>query len=61
MKWNFDPNIESELPSGSPPYIQNEAPDDIKTDYEMYGTANLDILSGTAIPEASDITNAKKG
>ena len=27
LKWNFDPNIESELPSGSPPYIQNEAPE----------------------------------
>ena len=27
LKWNFDPNIESDLPSGSPPYVANEAPE----------------------------------
>ena len=27
LKWNFDPNIESDLPSGIPPYIENEAPE----------------------------------
>ena len=26
-KWSFDPKIESELPSGTPPYIENEAPE----------------------------------
>ena len=26
-KWSFDPKIESELPSGTPPYVQNEAPE----------------------------------
>ncbi len=26
-KWNFDPRIETELPSGNPPYIPNEAPE----------------------------------
>ena len=26
-KWNFDPKIESELPSGTPPFIANEAPE----------------------------------
>ena len=26
-KWNFDPKIESELPSGTPPFIPNEAPE----------------------------------
>jgi hypothetical protein len=26
-KWSFDPKIESELPSGTPPYIANEAPE----------------------------------
>ena len=27
MKWNFDPNIETDLPEGTPPYIANEAPE----------------------------------
>ena len=27
IKWSFDPNIETELPSGTPPYIENEAPE----------------------------------
>ena len=26
-KWSFDPKIESELPSGTPPYIENDAPE----------------------------------
>ena len=26
-KWNFDPKIESELPSGTPPFIENDAPE----------------------------------
>ena len=26
-KWSFDPKIESELPVGTPPYIENEAPE----------------------------------
>ena len=26
-KWSYDPKIESELPSGTPPYVQNEAPE----------------------------------
>ena len=26
-KWSFDPKIESELPIGTPPYIENEAPE----------------------------------
>tara|TARA_Y100000310_G_scaffold270245_1_gene283933 strand:- start:25 stop:546 length:522 start_codon:yes stop_codon:yes gene_type:complete len=26
-KWSFDPKIVSELPSGVPPYIENEAPE----------------------------------
>ena len=25
LKWNFDPNIKSELPEGIPPYVENEA------------------------------------
>tara|TARA_R110000737_G_scaffold97057_1_gene131151 strand:- start:1856 stop:6166 length:4311 start_codon:yes stop_codon:yes gene_type:complete len=35
--------------------ISNEAPDDIKTDYEMYGAQSLEVLSGTAIPGSRDI------
>ena len=27
LKWNFDPNIESDLPEGTPPYVENEAPE----------------------------------
>ena len=27
LKWNFDPNIQSDLPEGTPPYIENEAPE----------------------------------
>ena len=27
LKWNFDPNIKSELPEGIPPYVENEAPE----------------------------------
>ena len=27
LKWNFDPNIESDLPEGIPPYVENEAPE----------------------------------
>ena len=27
LKWNFDPNIETELPEGIPPYVANEAPE----------------------------------
>ena len=27
LKWNFDPNIETDLPEGTPPYIENEAPE----------------------------------
>ena len=27
LKWNFDPNIESYLPEGTPPYVENEAPE----------------------------------
>ncbi len=27
LKWNFDPNITSELPEGIPPYVENEAPE----------------------------------
>ena len=27
LKWNFDPNIESDLPDGTPPYVENEAPE----------------------------------
>ena len=26
-QWSFNPKIESELPSGTPPYIENEAPE----------------------------------
>ena len=26
-KWSFDPKIETDLPEGNPPYIQNEAPE----------------------------------
>ena len=26
-KWSFDPKIESALPNGTPPYIENEAPE----------------------------------
>ena len=26
-KWSFDPEIESDLPEGAPPYIPNEAPE----------------------------------
>ena len=26
-KWSFDPNIETELPSGTPPYVENDAPE----------------------------------
>jgi len=26
-KWSFDPNIESALPEGAPPFIENEAPE----------------------------------
>ena len=26
-KWSFDPNIETALPEGSPPFIPNEAPE----------------------------------
>ena len=26
-KWSYDPKIESELPSGTPPFIPNEAPE----------------------------------
>ena len=26
-KWSFDPNIETDLPEGNPPYIENEAPE----------------------------------
>ena len=27
IKWSFDPKIETGLPSGTPPYIENEAPE----------------------------------
>ena len=27
LKWNFDPNIQTELPEGTPPYVANEAPE----------------------------------
>ena len=27
LKWNFDPNITSDLPEGEPPYVENEAPE----------------------------------
>ena len=27
LKWNFDPNIESDLPEGTPPYVENDAPE----------------------------------
>ena len=27
LKWNFDPNIETDLPEGTPPYVENEAPE----------------------------------
>ena len=27
LKWNFDPNIDSDLPEGTPPYVENEAPE----------------------------------
>ena len=26
LKWNFDPNIKTDLPDGTPPYMENEAP-----------------------------------
>ena len=26
-KWSFDPKIKSELPAGTPPYVENEAPE----------------------------------
>ena len=40
-KWSFDPSIESELPDGSPPFIENEAPEGtehtrISTEYKMF-------------------------
>ena len=35
--------------------ISNEAPDDIKTDYELYGSATLEVLNNTATPGASNI------
>ena len=27
LKWNFDPNIQTDLPEGIPPYVANEAPE----------------------------------
>ena len=27
IKWSFDPKIKTGLPSGTPPYIENEAPE----------------------------------
>ena len=27
LKWNFDPNIATDLPEGIPPYVENEAPE----------------------------------
>ena len=27
LKWNFDPNIETDLPEGTPPYVENDAPE----------------------------------
>ena len=27
LKWNFDPNIKTDLPDGTPPYTENEAPE----------------------------------
>ena len=27
LKWNFDPNVTTDLPLGTPPYVVNEAPE----------------------------------
>ena len=27
LKWNFDPNVETDLPKGNPPFVPNEAPE----------------------------------
>ena len=40
-KWSFDPKIESELPNGAPPFIENDAPEGtehtrISTEYTMF-------------------------
>ena len=29
IKWSFDPNIQTDLPPGNPPYIPNEAPEGV--------------------------------
>jgi len=35
--------------------ISNEAPDDIKTDYELYGSATLEVETNSAVPGASNL------